>query len=152
MVTLFFLIALSGSLSVRSELPHIYSKIPRGKKPHEWRLSQVYILGFSRKNSCYAWILYPACYTETVWSHMLTSVPAQGFPLNPEGKQGISHISELTEAWEVRQSTGPGVMLDTSLDFLSKHKKSGCLWSEERLLGPKGNNELMWLLSHITKI
>lgn len=57
---------------------------------------------------------------------------------------------ELTQTWEIRQSTGCGLIVDTSLGFLPGQKKSGCLWPEERLLGPKGNNKLLWLLSHVT--
>lgn len=131
-IGLFLFFHLGQVHTARTESPHIYCKIPRGK-------NHVNLGHFPFLCRVFQWRIpaFRALLATLEWFPMkpgVTSTPPQGFPWIPEGKQAIPHVCGHSQ----ERLGCCGVTPDTSLDFLLWEHNSGCPWPEEEQLGPKG--------------
>lgn len=120
MVTFFFFIAVLGSVSVMTELPHIYCKPPRGEKKKKlvFRTLLAILKLFPMKQLL----------TSVLGSRILTEFWRK--------------TRSLTHLW----STGHGIMLDTCLDFMSEQNSAEELLELSKAWGnASGSKEEQWV-------
>lgn len=141
-IGLFLFFHLGQVHTARTESPHIYCKIPRGKNcvnlghfPFLCRVFQWRIPAFHALLAMLEW--FPM-------KPEVISTPPQGFPWIPEGKQAIPHVCGHSQ----ERLGCCGVTPDTSgFSAVGTQFRMSMAWGGAA--GSKRKNELLWLLNHV---